>query len=108
MEEYRIVLESQLGPRNGTLRLDGKNGAVTGTLTLLGHDNSVSGQWISTHSLHLSHHLHTAVSDLSCVSELELEGEKVFGMLYSNRDRMKLHGEKISKKEDGGEELAAN
>lgn len=106
MEEYRIVLESQLGPRSGTLRVNGKNGSVTGVLTLLGYDNPVSGQWIGTHSLRLSHHLHTVVSDLSCVSELELDGERISGVLYSNRDRMKLYGEKIFEKENGGEELA--
>lgn len=106
MEEYRIVLESQLGPRSGTLRVNGRKGAVTGVLTLLGYDNPVSGQWTGAHSLRLSHHLHTAVSDLSCVSELELDGNTISGTLLSDRDRMKWHGEMISNQEDGGETYA--
>ena len=60
MEAYRLVLESQLGPRNGTLRLENSGASVTGTLTLFDMENPVSGVWIGAHSLRLSHHLRTA------------------------------------------------
>lgn len=108
MEEYSIVLESQLGPRSGTLRLERRDGAVTGLMTLLGHNNPVAGRCSGPDLLSLSHHLRTAVSELACVSELKLEGGQLSGTLYCDRYRMKLHGEKISDKEDGGEGLAGN
>lgn len=110
MEEYRIVLESQLGPRKGTLRVEsGKDaGTVTGTITLLGYDNPVTGEWISMHSLRVSHQLHTMVSDLPCVSVFEMEGNKITGSLQTNSSKMWWHGEKIigekgGKEKHGGE-----
>ena len=42
MEEYEIVLESPMGPRNGSLRFEEKNWEVTGTLILLGYENPVT------------------------------------------------------------------
>lgn len=103
MEEYRMILESQLGPREGLLQLNYQNGSITGTLTLLGHENPVSGEWTGAHSFRLSHHLHTLVSDLSCVSQLELEGDKLVGTLQNGRNRMQWHGEKVIKPEAGSE-----
>ena len=94
MEEYRIVLESQLGPRDGTLRLEGeKAGTVTGSITLLGVENPVLGQWIGKHSLRLSHHLLTQVSDLECVSVFELDGDNISGTLQNDKTTMFWHGE---------------
>ena len=43
-EQYDILLESPLGERSGTLCWTERNGAVEGTLTLLGFENSVTGQ----------------------------------------------------------------
>lgn len=108
MERYKLVLEGQLGPRNGTLELENQNGTLKGTITLLGYENSVGGEWIGEHSIRLSHHLHTQISDLSCVSIFELEGDTITGIMQNGRNVMKWHGEKeISKKgghaENGGE-----
>ena len=36
MEECRVVLERPLGPREGALHLEERNGAVTGWIPLLG------------------------------------------------------------------------
>lgn len=94
MEQYKIVLESQLGPREGTLRLENQNGLLKGTITLLGHENPVSGEWIGDHSIRLSHNLHTQISNLSCVSVLEVEGDTITGTLQNDRNVMKWHGEK--------------
>lgn len=44
MKQYKMVLESQLGPREGTLRLEEDNGLLKGTITLLGYENPVSGE----------------------------------------------------------------
>lgn len=106
MEEYRLILESQLGPRVGRLRVENgkKTGTVTGTLTLLGYDNPVTGEWISMHSFRISHHLHTIVSDLSCVSVFEMEGNKISGSLQTNRNKMWWHGERMIGKKGGNKE----
>lgn len=98
MKEYRIVLESQLGPRDGTLRLEEENaGAVTGSITLLGVENPVLGQWIGEHSLRLLHHLRTQVSDLECISVFELDDDSISGTLQNGKTTMLWHGKNDSK-----------
>lgn len=102
MKEYRIVLESQLGPREGTLRLeDAKERAVTGAITLLGVENAALGEWTGEHSLRLSHHLRTRFSDLECTSVFELNGDKISGTLQNDRNTMLWHGEKVTVKKGG-------
>lgn len=101
MKKYRIVLESQLGPRDGLLRLkEEKAGTVTGSITLLGVENAALGQWIGEHSLRLSHHLRTQVSDLECVSVFELDGDRISGTLQNDKTTMRWHG-KDDRKERG-------
>lgn len=107
MKEYRIVLESQLGPRRGTLRLEGKEeGAVAGSITLLGVENAALGEWIDDHSFRLSHHLRTQVSDLDCVSVFELDGDKISGTLQNDKNIMLWHGEKVTMKKGGNKKNA--
>lgn len=97
MKEYRIVLESQLGPRVGTLQLEEEGeGAVTGSITLLGFENTALGEWIGAHSLRLSHHLRTQISDLECISVFELDGDKISGTLQNDKNTMRWHGEKVA------------
>lgn len=98
MVQYNIVLESQLGPREGTLQLEEQNGVLTGTITLLGYENPVSGERTGEHSIRLSHHLHTQISDLSCVSVFEMDGDTIIGTLQNDRNVMRWHGEKESSK----------
>lgn len=102
MKEYRVILESQLGPREGTLRLEeAQEGAITGFITLLGVENAAQGEWIGEHSLRLSHHLRTQVSDLECISVFELEGDKLSGTLRNDKNTMLWHGEKVTAKKGG-------
>lgn len=101
MEEYKIVLESQLGPREGRLLFVEREGKIEGTLTLLGFQNPVFGEKTDAGSLRLSHHLHTLVSDLVCDSELELTGDELTGTLRSGRNVMAWHGEKITNRNTG-------
>ncbi len=101
MDEYKIVLESQLGSREGTLQLEDQNGVLTGTITLLGYENSVSGEWIGDHLFRVSHQLHTIVSDLSCVSIFKMEEDIITGILQSDGNVMKWHGEKETGKKGG-------
>lgn len=104
MEQYKIVLESQLGPREGILRLEDRNELLKGTITLLGYENPVSGEWTGEHSIRLSHHLHTQISDLSCISRLEIQGDTITGTLQNGRNMMKWHGEKEADKKGGNTE----
>ena len=104
MEQYKIVLESQLGPREGILRLEDRNELLKGTITLLGYENPVSGEWTGEHSIRLSHYLHTQISDLSCVSRLEIQGDIITGTLQNDRNMMKLHGEKEADMKGGNTE----
>ena len=107
MEEYTIVLESQLGPREGTLQLEGgKEGAVSGWITLVGEKNAVQGRWIGAHLLQLFHHLRTQISNLECVSVLRLEGDTLSGTLQNGKNAMLWHGEKITAGK-GGEQTNA-
>ena len=43
MARYHVIVESPLGERGGTLILYERGGAVTGTLSLLGVNNPVTG-----------------------------------------------------------------
>ncbi len=104
MEQYKIVLESQLGPREGTLQLEYRNGILNGTITLLGYENPVFGEWTGEHSIRLSHHLHTQISDLSCISVFEMEGDTITGTLQNDRNVMKWHGKRESGKKGGDAE----
>lgn len=104
MEQYKIVLESQLGPREGTLRMEDQNGILRGTITLLGYDNPVSGEWTGEHSFRISHRLRTLVSDLSCISVFEMEGDTITGNLQNDRNVMKWHGDKQTGKKGGNPE----
>lgn len=107
MREYRLVLESQLGPREGMLRLEaGGEGAVTGSITLLGVENAACGVWIGGHTLRLSHHLRTRVSDLECISEFRLEGDKISGTLQNDQNTMRWHGESVTAEKGGDEKNA--
>ena len=94
MEQYKIVLESQLGPREGMLQLEDRNGILKGTITLLGYENPVSGEWTGEHSIRLSHYLHTQISDLFYVSIFEMDGDTIIGTLQNDQNVMKWHGER--------------
>ena len=101
MEAYKLLLKSQLGPREGILQLEADHVAITGTLTMLGHENPVSGEWTSTHSFRLSHYLQTAVSNLVCVSEFEVTEGQLSGTMQTGHTIMLWNGEKIPVKKDG-------
>lgn len=94
MDKYKIILESQLGPREGILKLESKNGILKGTITLLGYENPVSGEWTGENSIRLSHYLHTQISELCCVSVFEIEDNIITGTLQIGQNLMRWHGEK--------------
>ncbi len=89
---YRMTLESQLGPRTGLLRLEDAGGRISGVLSLLGFDNTVSGR-LDAHRMRLTHGLRTAVSVLNCESILDLDGSILTGTLRTEGYEMRWHGE---------------
>ncbi len=104
MKQYKLVLDSQLGPREGTMQLEDQNGSLKGTITLLGYENPVSGEWIGEHTIRLFHHLRTHVRELSCVSIFEMNGNAITGTLKNGWNVMKWHGEKVDGKRGGDTE----
>lgn len=104
MDQYKIVLESQLGPREGTLQLEDQDGVLKGTITLLDYENPASGEWTGPHVFQISHHLRTLVSDLSCVSVFKTEEDKIIGTLQNGWNMMRWHGEKETDKKRGAHE----
>ena len=82
---YHITLHRPMGPREGELTLTGEvNGAVTGILSVLGFQQSVSGRESSGH-IQLQHRLRTAMQELDCVSLLELTGETITGVTHTDK-----------------------
>lgn len=79
---YRMVLHSSLGPREGMLTLeeDG-SGAITGRLCILGRTLAVSGRREADGRLSLVHRIVTAVSEYPCQSLLREEGDALTGEL---------------------------
>ena len=98
---YRIILESPMGERRGTLlRRDGS--AVSGTLSLLGFDNSITGTLEGT-TLHLRHRMRTLVSELDCITELRQSGGALCGTAKAGSVCMPLRGDAVSaESEEGG------
>ena len=80
-KQYQIYIDSQLGVREGRLRLRRKSEAeenVQGVLSLLGFENKVEGR-LSGSQLILGHKLRTMLGEMYCISELTLEGKKLEG-----------------------------
>lgn len=102
MLQYKIQLESQLGSREGILKIEEQNHLLLGTITLLGFENPASGKWTGPNTFRLSHHLQTLFSSLPCESTFEIENDTITGILYHNQNRMKWHG--IREMEKKGDE----
>lgn len=93
MQQYEIILESQLGQRYGTLVWQEIAGQITGIFSLMGIDNPISGQK-DGQRLSFSHDLRTAVRVLNCHTVLTLCGDSLYGTVSSERSVMKISGKK--------------
>ena len=90
---YEVILEGQLGQRAGILSWTETEGQISGTFSLLGFDNPVTGTRTEMR-LELIHNLRTAVSTLQCQTELVLEGGALSGTVQFQDGRMRIHGTK--------------
>lgn len=90
-EKYDVVLDGQLGERFGTLTWTETGNSVTGSLSLLGFDNPVTGTR-EGRILKLFHRLRTAVSTLDCQTRLELHGSRLSGVVTSLYGSMNIRG----------------
>ena len=96
--DYEIVVESPLGERRGTLTVEETGSAVSGSLSLLGFENRVAGKR-EGHMLYLHHKLRTLFNQLTCLSELRLQGDSLFGTIRSEFGSMKVRGERAAETE---------
>ena len=92
-QQYDIVLNGQLGERYGTLIWEEQESAVKGMMSLLGFENPVSGKRTGNR-LELIHDLRTVVSTIACHSVLDLQDEKLCGMVSCAYGSMKIFGRK--------------
>ena len=69
---YAVTRHSQLGPREGTLCLDGSGARLWGALRLVGHDNPVTGTRDGPEAFTLLHPLRTALGEHQCRSVFTL------------------------------------
>ena len=98
---YRIILESPMGERRGTLLLRWDGSAISGTLSLLGFENPITGTLEGT-TLHLSHRMRTLVSELDCITELHQSGGALCGTSKAGSVCMPLRGVAVSAESEKG------
>lgn len=91
--DYEIVVDSQLGPRHGKLSVEETDDVISGFLSLLGFENSVTGKREGK-ILCLHHKLRTLISQLTCQTNLELQENSLVGTIHSEFGSMKIHGQK--------------
>lgn len=96
---YDIVVDSQLGPRHGTLLMSETDNAISGILSLLGFENKVSGKR-EGQMLYLQHKLRTFISHFSCQTELEMSGNALSGIIRFEHGSMKLRGKSAAEAEE--------
>lgn len=94
MARYQVILESPLGERRGVLDLHGNGETVSGTLSLLGVDNPISGSR-EGETLLLRHTLHTSLNALECTTRLQEKHGALQGTVCIGVINMPLRGEKI-------------
>lgn len=102
-ELYQITLHSQLGPRPGRLALFWSGGKARGTLSLVGHDNPVTGERGEDGRLVLIHPLRTALGEHPCRSILTLAGDSLTGVAELAGCRLRWSGQRLPV--EGGEGL---
>lgn len=79
---YKVTLHSQLGPREGTLYLDGSDSQLWGGLCLVGHENRVTGTRDGPDAFTLLHPLRTALGEHQCRSVFTLSGGNLTGIAH--------------------------
>ena len=94
MARYQVVVESPLGERRGVLDLHGNSESISGTLSLLGVDNPVSGSR-EGETLLLRHTLHTSLNALECTTQLREEFNTLQGIVRVGVVNMPLRGQRI-------------
>ena len=91
-EQYQVIIQSQLGPRKGTLMLCYHGSQVWGTLDLVGVLDPVQGTRAGDGTVRLTHAIRTAVSTLSCETVLKLEKGRLSGTTTARSCRMCWEG----------------
>ena len=95
IEQYQVILHSQMGPRAGELTLRYEGTLVQGSLKLVGHLNPVQGVRAGDGTLHLFHPIQTAVSTFPCETVLELKGSHLDGVTTAEFCQMRWEGTRM-------------
>ena len=95
IEQYQVILHSQMGPRAGELTLRYEGTLVQGSLKLVGHLNPVQGVRAGDGTLHLFHPIQTAVSTFPCETVLGISGGQLTGETSAQPCRMRWEGVQI-------------
>ncbi len=79
MERYDITLDSPLGLKPGTMTLTYTDDQVSGTLSVLGHDNPFSGERCGADQIAVHGSVRTLFGALPSEVTLRFEGGTVIG-----------------------------
>lgn len=104
MEHYSITLDSPLGPKQGTLAIEGSVTQVTGTLSILGRDNPFTGERLENGQIRILHELRTAFSTLPSEALLSFDEDHVTGSVNAGGIAFAVRGVKMDaeNRENGG------
>lgn len=89
---YKVMLQSQLGPRAGELTMQEKNGVVSGTFRLLGNQNGFTGQVLEEGKYLISGAFRTAVDQESYDAIFTLRGGRLIGGVVTEHGCWDLSG----------------
>lgn len=92
---YIILLNSQLGVREGKLKLCINGNSVEGNLFLLNFENPISGSR-SLNKFCLKHNLKTATRVLCCKTVFEIDDGELSGSIETENAVMRLSGYAVS------------
>lgn len=95
MEHYSITLDSPLGPKQGTLAVEGCGARVTGALSILRQDNPFTGERLENGQIRILHELRTAFSTLPGEALLSFDRDHVTGSVNAGGKAFAVSGVKM-------------
>lgn len=90
---YRIVMKTLMGKKYGRLTLYETENALTGTIDILGHQNTLSGERLSDGKCRFSGELVTPVRTFIFTAEGEINETQVNILIFTDKLTMSVSGE---------------
>lgn len=104
---YKVILQSQLGPRSGELRLQEEAGTVSGELCLLSRRNHFSGNVLPNGKYLISGALRTRVDKESYDAIFSVRQGRLTGGLVTSHGCWDLTGVEVTGTPQEMEQLSA-